>query len=398
MVSGSELVYAPFMFEDLAEAIENLVVPAESDALIELFHLYGRLGAKAARAAGTFDHDGGWELDGSASMTAWMRTRLDMTNQQANRILRRARRVRTLPVTAAAWEDGSLSSGQIEIIVANVTDRRSFLFSEHEAAVVPGLAELDILDTLAAMQDWATKADAVLDDPEPPEQPPAQVHLAQTLDGRGYLSGSFDSPNVDVIAKGLELALAPYVAGEPAGSHAQRQGQAMVDVFRFFLDHQTDKLGKRHRPHLNVVIDLDDLLVDGPGRTLDGRPLDAATLHRLACDANIHRVIADGPSTILDYGRATRTIPPAVYTSLVLRDRGCRFPGCDRPPEWCEGHHIQHWEHGGPTCLSNLLLMCSKHHHVIHTPGWHIKLLPTGTVEVTDPDGRHRSGTPPGRC
>ncbi len=172
----------------------------------------------------------------------------------------------------------------------------------------------------------------------------------------------------------------------------------MVDVFRFYLDHQATKLGKRHRPHLNVVIDHHDLLTRGPGRTLAGLALDAATMRRLACDANVHRVITDGASSILDYGRATRTIPPAVYTSLVLRDMGCRFPGCDRKAEWCEGHHIHHWEAGGPTNLPNLVLLCSKHHHLIHQKPWHLKLRPDGTVEVTDPDGLTRTSDPPLLC
>lgn len=391
-----ELVYAAVMFEALAEAIENLVVPAESDALAEVFHLYGRLGAKAALAAAEFDHAGGWELDGSASMTAWMRVQLQMTNEQANRILRRGRRVRLLPATAAAWEDGRLSSGQVEIIVANVTNRRSMLFAEHEADLVPTIEPLDIVDTLRALRDWAAKADAILDGPEPPEEPAATVQFAKTLGGRGYLHGSFDAPNAEVIAKALDLAMARPVPGEPAGSWAERQGQAMVDVFRHFLDHQSVKLGKRHRPHVNVTIPYWDLVNNQGGRMMTGLPVDPATLHRLVCDANIHRVITDGASSILDYGRATRTIPPAVYTSLVLRDWGCRFPGCDRPAEWCEGHHIRHWEDGGPTRLSNLVLLCSKHHHVIHLKGWQIRLHPTGTVEVTDPNGQRRTSDPPG--
>src|SRR3546814_1389739 len=107
---------------------------------------------------------------------------------------------------------------------------------------------------------------------------------------------------------------------------------------------------------------------------LNGSSIDAATLHALACDANLHRVITDGKSSILDYGRSTRTIPAAVYTSLVLRDQHCRYPGCDRKPEWCDGHHIWHWERGGPTKLSNLVLLCSRHHHLIHRRGWHITM------------------------
>ncbi len=386
------------MFEELAEAIENLVVPAESDALNEVFHLYGRLGAKATEAAAAFDQQGSWELDGSASMTAWMRIHLSMTNEQANRILKRGRRLRDLPATMTAWIGGSISSGQVEIIVANVTNRRAGLFAEHEAALIPTFAPLDILDTFTALRDWAAKADAVLNTPEPPEQPPAKVHMAKTLDGRGYLNGSFDEANTDVIAKGLQLAMAPPVAGEPVGSYAQRQGQAMVDVFQHYLDHQQVKLGKRHRPHLNVTIPYWDLVHGRGGHHLDGTPVEVATLHRLACDANVHRVITDGASSILDYGRATRTIPPAIYTSLVLRDARCRFPGCDRPPQWCEGHHIWPWEHGGPTNLPNLVLLCSRHHHVIHKIGWQLKLRPDGTVEVTRPDGHTTTSQPATLC
>jgi hypothetical protein len=340
------------------------------------------------------DRRGEWELDGSASMTAWVRTHLGWTNQHANRSLKVARRLRGLPVTAGAWVAGSLSDGQVEVIVANVTDRRAGLWADHETELVPLLADNDVRDTTIAMQAWAAKADAILDEVEPPTESPAEAMLATTLDGRGYLRGSFDAEGTEVIATGLRLA----DSGDLDTPSALRQGQALVDVFRFFLDHQDTKLGKRHRPHLNVVVNETDLRDAGPGRTLGGVPLPGSTIRRIACDANVHRVITDGASSILDYGRATRTIPPAVYTSLVLRDFGCRFPGCDRPSEWCEGHHIRHWEDGGPTDLSNLVLLCSNHHHRVHLRGWHSKLRPDGAVEVTRPDGTIRTSDPPLLC
>ena len=149
---------------------------------------------------------------------------------------------------------------------------------------------------------------------------------------------------------------------------------------------------------MHVVINHPDLVGNGPGRTLAGLALDAVSLHQLLCDANIHRVITDGGSSILDYGRGTRTIPPALYTSLVLRDLGCRFPGCDRQAQWCEGHHVWHWEHGGPTNMANLVLLCSRHHHQVHLPGWELKLRPDATVEVTNPDGTITTSDPPLLC
>jgi hypothetical protein len=225
-------------------------------------------------------------------------------------------------------------------------------------------------------------------------------YLSGTLDGRGDLSGSLD-PEARALAEcALRLAETPDVDDEPARSPAQRRPDALVDIFRFFLDHQTNQPGGRHRPHLNVFLDYEDLVdVDTAskgGWLADGTRLDGATIQRLACDAGFHRVVTEGRSTILDYGRTHRDIPTNLFNALVARDRHCRFPGCDRPPVWCEAHHIEHWEHGGPTAIGNLVLCCSRHHHLLHTPGWHIKLLPDATVEVTRPDGRVVSGAPPG--
>jgi hypothetical protein len=80
------------------------------------------------------------------------------------------------------------------------------------------------------------------------------------------------------------------------------------------------------------------------------------------CDADVSRVVMQGESEILDLGRATRVPTPAIRHALVIRDGGCRFPGCDRPPQWCDAHHIVHWLHGGPTALANLILLCRYHH------------------------------------
>jgi Domain of unknown function (DUF222)/HNH endonuclease len=382
------------MIAGLQESIESLEIPPQSAAVVEVAQQYSALGAKLTMALAELDRRREYELDGYASMTAWCRTELGWTNQTANRILRHGRRLLDLPVTAGAWLSGRLSDGQIEIVVACVTDRRAPLWRDHEAEVVPLLVPLDLLSTNRAVQDWAAKADAVLDEQEPAEDAAAEAMLVKTLDGRGYLKGTFDAEHTEVVATGLRLA----DSGDLDEPVAKRQGQALVDVFRFFLDHQTTKVGGRHRPHLNVVVDKDALHDSQAGRTLVGVPLPGLVVRKIACDASIHRVIADGVGSILDYGRSTRTIPPAVYTPLVLRDWGCRFPGCDRPADWCEGHHVWHWEDGGPTNLSNLVLLCAKHHHVVHLKGWHLRIDPSGTVEVTEPTGRVRTSDPPGQA
>ncbi|MGH9211397.1 MAG: HNH endonuclease signature motif containing protein [Acidimicrobiales bacterium] len=94
---------------------------------------------------------------------------------------------------------------------------------------------------------------------------------------------------------------------------------------------------------------------------------------------------------------STRTAPANLYAALVARDQHCRFPGCDRPAEWCEGHHVPSYLDGGPTSLTTMVLDCSRHHHLVHQPGWTDKLLPDGTYIVTNPQGQTFTTYPPGR-
>jgi hypothetical protein len=383
------------ILDELAAAIDNLDLPVDSAVLTDAFALADRLNAKLLVAVGEHDAAELWRNDGATSMTGWLRHHTRQSGCDAARCAKTARRLRELPVTAAAHRHGVLSGGQIQAIVANLKDRTAGLFAHHEAELVPELAALSVGDTAVAMQDWARRADAVVGgDPDTP-QPERSLHLSRILDGRRELSGSFDPEGGAVIATALRLAATGDVDGEPARSPAHRRGDALVDVCRWFLDHQQHRRGGRHRPHLNVITTLDDLENRGQGRLVDGSILDATTVQRLVCDAGIHRVITNGRSSILDYGTTTRTVPAPLFNALVIRDRHCRFPGCDRPPDWTETHHVRWVLDGGPTALDNLTLQCSRHHHLLHSPGWHAKLLPDATLEVTDPRGQvHTSGPP----
>ena len=128
----------------------------------------------------------------------------------------------------------------------------------------------------------------------------------------------------------------------------------------------------------------------GSGATLgSGWPIGPETARRLACDAGIIPLLVGSNSEPLDVGRLNRSAPPALRRALVYRDGGCRFPQCDRPPEWTDAHHIQHWVLHGPTALRNMTLLCRAHHVMVHEQGWLISLDPTtGIVTVHYPDGR----------
>jgi hypothetical protein len=301
-----------------------------------------------------------------------------------------ARRLQKLPVCAAAYGEGTLSGGQVEAILANVDDSTVDLFAEAEAELVPYLAPLTVAGCGRAMAAWKERAQA---DQVEPTEPERSLHLSQTIDDRYEVDGSLDAEGGAVVATALRLATTEDT--DTARTPATRRADALVEVCRFFLDHQHSREGGRHRPHLNVVIDLDALQEGRGGRVIGGPSLDGATVSRLVCDSSLHRVLMSGRSAILDYGTSTRVIPANLWAALVIRDEHCRFPGCDRPSNWSEGHHVRWVTHGGTTDLANLVLVCSRHHHRLHQPGWEAKLLPDATFEVTDPDGIVRCTSPP---
>ena len=101
-------------------------------------------------------------------------------------------------------------------------------------------------------------------------------------------------------------------------------------------------------------------------------------------------------TVILDYGTTARLYSDAQFNAIVLRDRHCRHFGCDRPPQWCEAHHVIPVEHAGPTDIANGILKCDRHHHLGHQPGWTEKLEPDGTYHLTAPDGRTWTTHAPG--
>jgi hypothetical protein len=390
------------MFEqvsgDLREMIKALDIPVSGEALVTSFELIDLLTARVLEVVGVFDVGEGWRAEGATSATAWLRDKIRQSRRDASRCARTARRLRELPVTAAAYREGSLSGGQVQAIVANLNDEIAPLFAEAEEEMVPLLVPLSVSDVATAMQTWAQCAKDALQDDEPDlTDPPARTfHLSETLDGRGELSGGLDAEARELTATALRLAETPDVEGEPARSPAQRRADAFVDIMRFFLDHQTAKPGGRHRHHMNVYVRYEDLIEGRGGEFADGTRVDGATIQRLACDAGYHRVVTQGRSSILDYGTTRRNIPVNLFNALVVRDRGCRFPGCDRPPHWCEAHHIDHWENHGPTKIENLVLACSRHHHLLHMPGWHIQLQPDATTHVTTPTGHTLIDRPPG--
>jgi Domain of unknown function (DUF222)/HNH endonuclease len=240
------------------------------------------------------------------------------------------------------------------------------------------------------------------------------------------LQGLVDPEAGQTLVAALE-PLARPASADDARSGSQRRADALVELARRQLEGGRLPQSGGVRPQLLVTVDLASLLGPGGlgGEAGGGWPLDPETCQRLACDGAVTRVLVtrhqtdpthDGPgddgslaaqlraaatrlpATLggaptqpLEVGRTSRVVTAAQRAALVVRDGGCAVPGCDRPPAWCEAHHLVHWLHGGPTDLQNLALVCRAHHRAVHEGGWRLGRDPDGRLVATPPHRRPRA-------
>lgn len=143
-----------------------------------------------------------------------------------------------------------------------------------------------------------------------------------------------------------------------------------------------------HRPQVMVTIDYKDLLgeTQRAGNAVFAEQITARNIRKLACDADLIPLVLGGKGQVLDVGRAQRLFPPHLRRALVARDKGCAFPDCSMPASWCEAHHMRPWSRGGSTSIDNGVLLCSRHHHVIHQDLWTVE--PRGGIPWFRAPGR----------
>lgn len=164
-------------------------------------------------------------------------------------------------------------------------------------------------------------------------------------------------------------------SANPAANYRETQGQAFIEILRHL---PRDGYGNHGgvAATLMVTISEDSLRkrTEAAGVTDRGTPVSASQLRQLACNAGVLPVILGTASQPLDIGREQRLHTSAQRKALAHRDDGCAFPGCDRPPGWCETHHIKSWASGGKTSVDNGVLLCGYHHRHVHNSDWRIEL------------------------
>jgi hypothetical protein len=200
------------------------------------------------------------------------------------------------------------------------------------------------------------------------------------------VTGWLDEAGAATVNAALDPLCAPRHDNDEPRTPAQRRADALVEVCD--LATRTEQLPDNggQRPHVVVTVPYDPLHQQlGIGMLDTGGRLSPAQVRQLARDAKLIPAVLGGDGRVLDLGRGRRLITGALRRALEIRDRGCAFPGCDRPPRWCDGHHIRAWVDGGPTTLDNSVLLCGFHHRIIHHGNWIVRLAANGLPEFIAP-------------
>ena len=197
-----------------------------------------------------------------------------------------------------------------------------------------------------------------------------RLHASVTFLGMVLVDGDLDPESGETLLTALRAVVDAESRSQDADDRtpAQRRADALVKICRQWLDSSARPTVAGERPHLTLTVGAEELHASsGESAELDHvGPVPSKTARRLVCEASVMRVVLAGRSEPLDVGRRTAVTPPAIRRAVIVRDRRCRFPGCDRPHTWCDAHHVVHWADGGSTALQNLLLLCRRHHRMVH--------------------------------
>ncbi|PYN27214.1 MAG: hypothetical protein DMD76_08270 [Candidatus Rokuibacteriota bacterium] len=396
----------------------------------EIAELSAHLDAATARLLDLireFDARGGWgNGSGFRSCAHWLTWRVELNPGAARERVRVARALGTLPRLAEALARGELSYSKVRALTRVATPETEERLlrvgragtAEHVERIVRGWRRVDrIAEAKQSIQRHRSRG----------------LHVYQDEDGMVVVRGRLEPETGAVLMKALEAArealyerarssrvIDKNVSAETLDSETgllvcedtptwgQQQADALALLAETALHHGIDPGTPGERYQVVVHVDAPVLAEsdapatpeasaapDAHGQSVleDGAHVSAGTSQRLACDATRVAMRHDADGHVTDVGARTRTIPPALRRALQHRDHGCRFPGCGLP--FGQGHHIRHWANGGPTTLSNLAMLCRRHHRAVHEDGYQVERLPDGELQFRRPDGRLFPDVPP---
>jgi hypothetical protein len=364
--------------------------PALAAFLPRLQRCADRLGLKFSEAASAFAETDEYDNQGSVSPIHWIRLNCHLTGGAAADRIAVGDQLRHLPESRHGVVEGEIGFAHLAHIArtAAAIEETGTNTPFDETRLLARARELSVgrfIDFCHHMRHAA--------DPEGYAAAEALGVEARSLTiktgegGNVWVRGVFDPEGAAVLRTALE-PLARRNGKEDDRKRDRRLGDAAVELASRSLDNALVPQGGSVRPHLQVTTTLETLIqrAGAPAADIEhSLPISAKAVERLACDCSVTRVLLSADSAVIDVGRSKRVITPAQSRALKARDKGCRFPGCDRPATWTSGHHLVHWIRGGPTDLPNLVLLCYRHHWMVHDGRWQLIKADDGRILAIPP-------------
>jgi len=340
------------------------------------------------------DDEGPWGAWGLVSCAHWLNWRCGIGMNAAREKVRVAHALKPLARISAAFAAGELSFSKVRALT-RIAD------AGNEAELL-NLA----LQATAAQVEKLVRAYRRVGRLEERERATAQ-HASRELsyyhddDGSLVIRARLPAAEGAVVLQALNAAMDAQEGDEQSNDvtavtsavedrFAQRRADALTTMAETTLRHGPGQLstGDRYQVVVHVTAEtLADDDSDGRCELDDGPRLAPDTVRRIACDGSLLRITEDIAGNPLDIDRKTRAVPPALRRALQARDAGCRFPGCSHR-RFVDAHHIEHWADGGKTSIDNLVLLCRRHHRLVHEGGFGLEKIADGRIHFTRPDGR----------
>ena len=338
---------------------------------VALERLRAAVDAASMAAVGEFDRRGLCQVDGVVTTASWLAQHGRMSGAAARQRVKVARALPHLPVVREALDAGRMSFEEVGLFARARVPATAAAMAAHEAELVQLSGTLRVDDVARMLHRWRSLADG---DGTAPDDRADHLDAARAGDGRVVFSGELGTVDGEIVLGHLDQLCADLYRAEQADGQlstpSQRRAAALVEMARRSSGATATTAAK---PLITLVVRAEDLAAGRGGTTDRGDAVPDPALRRLLCDTAMAAVVLDALGEPVDLGRKVRTATPAQRRALLVRDRGCVFPGCDRPPGWCQAHHLRPWEAEGPTDLANLALLCSRHHHLVHEGGWTIR-------------------------
>ena len=330
-----------------------------------------------------FDQSGEYAADGAVGIVPWLRSKCKLSGAAAAERVTISRQLEELPATQKAFAGGDLGYHHVCFLARTADHVGSAVVRKSEISLLQAAGTMDPGEFTRTLNDFEHRVDAARALTQANHAHDRRYfHVSEPLDGLVHLDGLLDAEGGAIINTALN-ALMGVPGKDDTRSAGQRRADALVELAQKRAGGSSD--GSGPRPQLVIRASFETLAGAsgaGAGQLESGGSVPAETVRRLACDAALTRITGKGELEA-EVSRAVRTIPPATRRALAFRDQGCVAPGCGRPPGWTDAHHLKHWIDGGETTMSNLALLCRRHHRMVHEQGWTLSRGESGRWTLT---------------